>query len=314
MAKEEGFNFLSGDGKTQIHAIKWMPEAGECRAVLQIVHGMLEFVERYREFAEYLTGYGYMVVGHDHIGHGASVTSESDRGYFAKEHPSDLLIGDMHKLHTVIQKEIPDKPYFILGHSMGSYLLRKYLVLYGAEITGAILMGTGYVPDKMTRFGMHTAKFLSLFFGWKHRSRLLTKMTFGKPYRKYDLTGADTGNSWLTKEKDIVDFYYHEPRCTFVFTLNGYMGLFETVLFGNQPQHIAKVPKELPVFIVSGAQDPVGEFGKGVRQVYTQYEQAGLLDITWKLYEDDRHEILNESDRETVYHDILAWLNVHTEM
>lgn len=313
MATEEVFQFASKDGRTKIHAVKWIPDAGEYKAVLQITHGMIEFIERYRNFAEYLTKNGYLVVGHDHIGHGASVVSDEDWGYFAPEHPSDILVEDMHELRLLVQKENPGKPYFMLGHSMGSYMLRKYLALHGEGLAGAIVMGTGYMPDARARLGMRMAKFLSVFFGWKHRSKLLTNISFGGPYKKYDLTGGDVHNSWLTKDPEIVKFYYQEPRCTFVFTVNGYYGVAEAVLFDNQPENIAKMPKELPIFLISGAEDPVGESGKGVKIVYDQYDKAGIEDITWKLYEQDRHEILNETDKKAVYHDILAWLNVHLE-
>ena len=314
MSKEVVWSFASKDGRTKIHAVKWMPESGEYKAVLQITHGMIEFIERYRPFADYLTAQGYLVVGHDHIGHGASVVSEDDWGYFAPDNPSDILVEDMHELRTIMQKENPNKPYFMLGHSMGSYMLRKYIALHGAGLSGAIVMGTGYLPDKTVKLGRSMAKLLSVFFGAKHRSKLLTKMSFGGPYKKYDLTGADAKNSWLTKDTKIVDFYYHEPRCTFVFTTNGYRAIADAVLFDNQAENIAKVPKNLPIFLVSGADDPVGDCGRGVKIVYEQYKKAGIDDITWKLYEDDRHEILNELDRDNVYHDILAWLNVHSEI
>lgn len=314
MSQEIEWNFDSKDGNTLIHAVRWMPESGEFKAILQITHGMIEFIERYRLFAEYLTEQGYLVVGHDHIGHGASINSKDDWGYFAPDHASDILVEDMHELRTIIQKEYPDKPYFILGHSMGSYMLRKYIVLHGEGLSGAILMGTGYLPDQTLKLAINMSKFLSLFFGWRHRSKLLTKMSFGGPYKKYDLTGSDLNNSWLTKDPKIVDVYYHEPRCTYLFTTNGYKGMAEAILFDNQPDNIAKVPKDLPIFLVSGAEDPVGENGKGVKIVYEQYKNAGMNDITWKLYENDRHEILNELDKENVYHDILSWLNVHMEL
>lgn len=311
MAKEEVFGYLSEDGKTRVHAVKWIPDAGAYEAILQITHGMIEFIERYRHFAEYLTEHGYLVVGHDHIGHGESVTSQEDWGFFTKDNPSDVLIADMHALRTMMQKENPDKPYFMLGHSMGSYLLRKYLAFHGAGLTGAIIMGTGSVPDRMTKLGMRAAKIIAAFCGWNYRSKLLVSLSFGEPYKKFDLTGGDVNNSWLTKDAEIVKFYYGEPKCTFVFTLNGYMGLFEAVLFDNQPENIAKIPKDLPLFLVSGQEDPVGDLGEGVKKVYNEYCAAGIKDVTYRLYENDRHEILNETDKEIVYRDILSWMNVH---
>lgn len=308
--KEEKFTFLSADGKTQIHAVKWMPDDGKYEAILQITHGMIEYIDRYRAFAEFLCTNQFMVTGHDHLGHGDSVNSKEDWGYFAEENPSDTLIEDMHTLRTMIQKENEGVPYFMLGHSMGSYMLRKYLTIHNDNLRGAVIMGTGCVPDGITKFGLKVCEFLAKRYGWHHRSRLVEKLSFGGPYRKYDMTGKNPQNSWLTKDAEIVTKYYNEPRCCFKFTLNGYRGLMEAVLYDNQMENVQKVPKKLPLFLVSGKDDPVGDCGVGVKKVYDMYKEAGLLDITYCLYENDRHEILNETDRDKVYADILSWMRV----
>lgn len=310
MTKEEVFSFPSADGRTTVHAVRWTPEDGKYRAVLQITHGMVEYIERYRAFAEFLNDNGFLVVGHDHIGHGESVVSKDEWGYFA-EHPSDTVVADMHTLREMTQKEHPGVPYFMLGHSMGSYMLRKYLAIHGEGLTGAIIMGTGCIPDNTTKLAMFIAKLQAAFFGWHHRSKLLQKLSYDKYYHQFDLTGKDASNSLLTKDEEIVKTYYADPKCTFVFTVNAYMGLFEAVLFDNQQENIEAVPKSLPLFFVSGAMDPVGGCGSGVKKVYNKFDTAGKEDITWKLYDNDRHEILNETDRDVVYHDILAWMNVH---
>jgi alpha-beta hydrolase superfamily lysophospholipase len=270
---------------------------------------MIEYIERYRPFAEFLTEKGYLVVGHDHLGHGQSVSSEEDLGYIGLPHPSDLMVADMHTLRTLMQAEYPEAPYFMLGHSMGSYMLRKYLTIHNTNVSGAIFMGTGMVSDVVTRFGMLTANVIKTFRGWSYRSKFIATSSFGKPYRRYDLTGKDTKNSWLTKDEDIVKAYYADPRCTFMFTVNGYMALFEAVYYDGQPKNAAKLPKQLPIFLVSGKDDPVGDCGRGVEKVYALYKAAGIRDITCKLYENDRHEILNELDRDTVYEDILYWMD-----
>ena len=194
---------------------------------------------------------------------------------------------------------------------MGSYMLRKYLAIHGEGLAGAVIMGTGCIPDNTTKLAMFIAKMQAAFFGWHHRSKLLQKLSYDKYYHQFDLTGKDASNSWLTKDEEIVKTYYADPKCTFVFTVNAYMGLFEAVLFDNQQENIETVPKSLPLFFVSGAMDPVGGCGSGVKKVYNKFDEAGKEDITWKLYDNDRHEILNETDRDVVYHDILAWMNVH---
>lgn len=307
------FTFLSNDGKTVVHAVKWTPDSGKYKAVLQITHGMVEYIERYTSFAEFLTENDYMVVGHDHIGHGQSVESKEDWGYFCEGNPSDVLIEDIHKLRTLIQEENPDVPYFLLGHSMGSFMLRKYLAFHNENLRGAIIMGTGFIPGNMTSLALKLTSIVSKLRGTKHRSKLIQSLAFGADYKGFDMTGEKPEDSWLTKDVEIVNQYYNEPRCTYMFTVNGYRGLFEAVNFSCNPENAAKIPKKLPLFIVSGQQDPVGGLGKGVMDVYEMYKTAGIADLTYKLYENDRHEILNETDRQVVYSDLLAWMNVRID-
>lgn len=307
------FTFLSNDGKTAVHAVKWMQEDGKAKAILQISHGMVEFIERYTVFAEFLTSKGYMVVGHDHIGHGASVASKEDWGYFCEGNPSDVLIEDMHKLRTLIQEEYSELPYFMLGHSMGSFMLRKYLAFHPEKLRGAIIMGTGFIPKTLTSVAMGLTACVTKLRGSRHRSKLIQSLAFGADYKAFDMTGKHPENSWLTKDVDIVNTYYNEPRCTYMFTVNGYKGLFEAIHFCCNPENTARIPKKLPLFIVSGEQDPVGGLGKGVKEVYDMHKECGALDVTYKLYENDRHEILNETDRQLVFEDILAWMNVRID-
>ncbi|MGN0140688.1 MAG: alpha/beta fold hydrolase [Roseburia sp.] len=306
--KKEEFTFMSQAGGVQIHAVKWMPDSGEYRGILQIVHGMIEYIERYEAFARFMTDYGFMVVGHDHIGHGKSVKTNDDWGYFSKEHPCDTVIGDIHTLRKHIQGENEDVPYFMLGHSMGSYMLRRYLVLYPEGLQGAVIMGTGYVSGKDTNLIMNLTKAIARFRGDRYRSSLIKKLTWGKPFRSYDLSGRNLNNSWLTKDTEIVRNYYADPRCTFTFTLNAYLGMFEAVAFDCNQKNVDKMPKSLPVFIVSGADDPVGDWGKGVQKVYDMFREAGMQDVVFQLYQNDRHEILNETDREDVFRDIKEWM------
>lgn len=307
------FTFLSNDGKTAVHAVKWTPDSGEYKAILQISHGMVEFIERYIPFAEFLTTKGYMVVGHDHIGHGQSVATQEDWGYFCENNPSDIVVADMHKLRTLIQEEHPGIPYFMLGHSMGSFMLRKYLAVHNDNLRGAIIMGTGFIPGNMTSLALKLTAIVTKLRGSKCRSKLIQSLAFGADYKGFDMTGENPENSWLTKDVDIVKAYYNEPRCTYMFTVNGYKGLFEAVNFCCNVENAKKLPRKLPLFFVSGEQDPVGGLGKGVKQTYDMYKEVGMLDITYKLYKDDRHEILNETDKEKVFQDLLAWMNVRID-
>lgn len=306
MAKAE-FSFLSADGKTQIHGVSWKPE-GALRGILQITHGMVEYIERYEAFAEYMNSKGYLVVGHDHLGHGESVNSPEDWGYFAEDRGSDVLVADMHTLRTITQEQYPQLPYFMLGHSMGSFLLRKYLCIHNENLQGAIIMGTGNQPDAILNFGKWMCRTLAKLHGWHYRSKFIQNMAFAGNDNKF--RGENLKNSWLTKDVEIVKAYSESPKCTFRFTLNGFYNLFDTIRYDNQIENIRKVPKKLPLFLVAGEDDPVGNFGKGVKAVYDTYESLGMQDITWKLYPGDRHEILNELDRTKVYEDIYNWIEV----
>lgn len=300
------FTFLSADKKTQIHCVSWAPETENYKGILQITHGMVEFIERYEAFAEYMNSQGYLVVGHDHLGHGESVNSPEDWGFFTEQRGSDLLVQDMHTLRTMTQKKYPGLPYFMLGHSMGSFLLRKYLCSYGDKLQGAIIMGTGFQPNGLLKFGKGLCGFLAKFRGWRYRSKFIQKLAFAGNDNKFH--GENLKNSWLTRDTAIVKAYSANPKCTFQFTLNGFYNLFDTIWYDNQPEHIEKTPKSLSLFFVSGEDDPVGGFGKGVKRVYNAYEKIGFSDITWKLYPKDRHEILNELDRQQVYEDIYHWI------
>ncbi len=305
---QESFSFLSADKKTNIHAVAWRGNDAPPVAVLQIAHGMHEYIGRYREFAEFLVGRGFLVVGHDHLGHGESVTSPAEYGFFAERHPGSVLIRDMHRLRTIMQRQNRGVPYFMLGHSMGSYLLRRYITHYAKGLAGAVIVGTGSMPDMTMKAGMRLCAFLGKAFGWHYKSPLVKKLSFLGPYRRYDTTGKVLEKNWLTGDLKLAKAYYRDPKCRFDFTVNGYYGLMETVYYDNQKKYMEQIEKDLPLFFVSGDKDPVGDLGEGVKRAYRRYQAAGLLDLTLKLYKGDRHEVLNERNRRDVYEDIATWL------
>lgn len=305
----EHFTFLSSDKETLIHAVKWLPDSRKYKAILQITHGMTEHILRYEEFAAFLTEHEYMVIGHDHLGHGTTAKRKEDFGYFTKSSPSDHLISDMHTLRITIRKENPNVPYFMMGHSMGSYLLRKYLSLHGESLEGSIIMGTGFVPPVAAVTGLFLIYAVALLKGWRYRSPFITGIMFGKSYKQFDQTGTDFSNSWLTRDAKIVEKNHSDPYTNFKFTLNGYRGLLETVFFDCRYKNIRKISKNLPVFFVSGDQDPVGDLGKGVRKTYDLFVKAGIKDVTIKLYKADRHELVNELDRLDVYSDLMDFMD-----
>ncbi|MCR5203098.1 MAG: lysophospholipase [Lachnospiraceae bacterium] len=308
MRTEIRFTYASADGKTRIHAVKWLPEDGKYHAIVQIVHGMIEHCFRYKDFARFLNSKGIMVVAHDHLGHGDSVRSEKYYGYFCENNPSRVLVEDIHRLRRITKKANPGVPYFMLGHSMGSYLLRRYLSTYPEGLSGAIIMGTGYVPKAKCRMGLQLMKRIALRKGWFYNGNVLPMLVFSGSYWKFDLSGKDLERSWLTKDKEMLLKHADDPKCNFNFTVNGYYALISTVYYDEQMKNIEKIPKDLPLLIVSGEDDPVGDLSKGVRIVYELYNRAGIEDINYYLYENDRHEILNETDRDVVYDDIYRWV------
>ncbi len=309
----ENYSFQSSDkDATKIHGVKWMPDNGEMKAVIQLNHGMIEYIERYAEFAEYLTQRGFVVMGHDHIGHGESVRNQEDWGIMHTDTPSDTLVEDMFTNFRIIRGQYPDKPFFILGHSMGSYLLRKFLSVKADQlegVNGAIVMGTGTVDDGAIKAGMAVCKLIACFRGWDYKSNFVAGLMFDKNYKKFDVTGANKENSWLSKNVESVTKYYNDPKDTFAFSLNGYRVLLEATSYDNKMENIAKMRKEMPILFVSGEDDPVGGLGEGVKIACNKFIEAGISDVSMKLYKDDRHEILNELDRQTVYADIYQWMS-----
>ena len=304
MSKEE-FYYKSKDRKTKTRVIKWAPD-NEVKAVLQISHGMLEHIERYHNFATYMAEHGILTVGNDHIGHGSSIKSEENRGYFSEDDGNSVLIEDMHTLMNIIKDGNPNIPYFILGHSMGSFLTRQFITLYGNQINGAIISGTGQQPVLLIKTGIFITKAIALFKGWRYRSKFVDFLAMGGNNNKF--TPARTKFDWLTRDDEIVDNYISDSRISFTFTLNGFYNLFKSILLMNKDENLKNIPKNLPMILISGERDPVGNFGKDVSKAFKMYNNLGMKNVSMKLYSEDRHEILNELDKEQVYDDIVIWI------
>lgn len=305
--------FLSSNKKTNIHAIICQPKNGQFTRIIQIIHGMCEYIERYLPFIEYLATKGFIVVGHDHLGHGQSIKSPDDLGYFGEPNPSDLLIQDIHSLRKIIVKKYPNLPYFMCGHSMGSYLLRQYICTYSKGLAGIIILGTGYMSPCESLLALGFINVLSCFKGIKHKSNLTKKISFELgPYSKYDHQKKDLNNSWISRDPEIVKKYYEDKNCQFDFTLNGYYGLVQSIRYSCDPSNVAKIKKDIPILFVSGDCDPVGNNGEGVRKSYEIMKLIGSVDVTMKLFMGCRHEVLNELNKDEVYEYILNWINEKT--
>ena len=302
----QDFYYLSSDQKTQIHACVWKPQ-GEVKGVVQIVHGMAEYVARYDEFATFLASNGFLVCGEDHLGHGQSVCSNNVLGFFAKGKSSHLVLDDIRALHLNIKGEYAGVPYFMLGHSMGSFFARVYASLYGEELAGLVVVGTGVQPAIATGAGKFLCKLIATFRGWHYQSKMIDGIAFGS--YNAQIKDAKTKFDWLSVDEENVQKYIADDLCGYPFRCGGFYGLFEIIARACKGKTYANTPKNLPVFITSGADDPVGSYGKGVEKVYQKYVKAGLTDVSATLYRGARHEILNDVCAEQVYDDLLTFFN-----
>ncbi len=308
MTREE-FTYDSRDGKSRICAVKWIPD-GEPRAIFQIVHGMAEYIDRYAPFAEYLCRKGYLVTGEDHLGHGRTVAQNGGKkGYICDRHGDTVMVRDVHRLKKIVQGQYPGVPYFILGHSMGSFIVRNYMYRYGTGIDGAIVMGTGQQSRGVLRFTLGVAAVQGFILGDDHVSNLINGLAFGSYTKR--INGAKTPYDWITGDQEILQKYIEDPDCGFTFTVNGFKCLFKLLWKLTEDENIEQMPVELPVLMVSGEEDPVGGYGVMVKQVYDSYVALGMKDLTMKLYREDRHELLNERNRAEVFEDIYDWVEKH---
>lgn len=304
--KKEEFYFSSRDNHTQIHAIRWIPDLGKPDYIVQIVHGMAEHIERYEEFASFLTDRNILVTGEDHLGHGKSVREDKNPGYFCEQDPATVVVRDVHRLKKITQEMYPEIPYIILGHSMGSFITRNYLCRYGSGIDGAIICGTGMQPAALVNMAKLIVNIQHIFMGDNHISHFLDMITFGAYNKRIE--NPRTSKDWLTKDEEAVDKYLKDSLCGFTFTVNGFRTLFELISRIQKKKNLEKIPLTLPVLIISGRDDPVGDYGRGVKAAYKSLENIGMKKLSMKLYDTDRHELLNETDRESVYEDVCNWI------
>ena len=304
--KNDTFTFKAADG-TQIFTYRWIPDdTSAIRGAVQIAHGMVEHAARYERFADALTKAGYAVYANDHRGHGKTAGSLDRVGYFADEMGWEKVVVDMHTLTGVIKKECPKKPFFLFGHSMGSFLSRYYAMHYAAELTGLVLSGTAGDSGALRKIGIIVATIEAKIKGKKAKSNIMNKLSFGafndafKPNR--------TDYDWLSRDNAEVDKYVNDPWCGAVCTAGFFCDMLGGIGYINKKENIAKIPKSLPIYIFSGTKDPVGGNTKGVNQVYNALKDAGIGDVTLKFYKDARHETLNEINREEVFRDVIAWM------
>ena len=303
------FTVTATDG-TPLHVFRWLPDTGAApKAVVQIAHGMAEHSARYARFAEVLTAAGYAVYGQDHRGHGQTAGDLSRAGFFADHDGWSTVVEDMYAVTRTIREEQPGLPIFLFGHSMGSMLSRTYAIRHGAELDGLILSGTGGDPGMLGKVGQVVALVEAKVRGKGTASPLLDKLSFGNFNKPFE--PARTPFEWLSRDPAEVDAYIADPWCGFVCTAGMFQDLLSGIALINADSQVARIPQGLPIYLFSGAEDPVGDKTKGVQQVVDQFRRLGIKDVFVRFYLGARHEVLNETNRDEVMADVVDWLDDH---
>ena len=302
----------STDGTSRLHGYIWWPEEGVTpHAAVQLVHGMAEYIGRYDEFARYLNSKGFVVFGHDHIGHGESVTSKDQWGNLPVEGGKEKMVEDVHRVRTEALARIAEvfgatPELFLFGHSMGSFVVRAYLSRHGEGLSGAIICGTGFMAPRTAAMGNRVARLVARTRGGDYHSKLLNNMGVGGYAKEID--DAETDLDWLSHNRDNVNRYIADEACGFMFTAGGYVTLTDLMHEVCTTACVSTYPKDLPLLYIAGTEDPVGECGEGVSKAADLAHSAGVADVRCRLYAGMRHEILNENGRQVVFDDVVSWM------
>lgn len=316
--KTTTITYASHDGASTIRALLWEPDrvgaAERPRGLVQLVHGMSEHVERYAGFAEHLCSEGYVVCANDHIGHGKTAARADDLGHMPLEAGEDVLLHDVDALRELATERLvaacgclPEEiPYVIFGHSMGSFITRVYLTRYALGVRAAIICGTGQQPRALSAAGKVLTRGIARSRGERYVSELVDGMGAGSYGRA--IKDARTDVDWIATDPEVVDEYRRDPLCGQKFTVGAYHTLSSLVADATDPALAARVPHALPLFLVAGAEDPVGDCGRGVERAAEMYRRAGIERVDVKIYPGVRHEILNEPLKAEVHRDVCSWL------
>lgn len=301
--------YYSSAGAGLIRARTWEPECAPM-GIVQIVHGIVEHVERYDDFARYLNSLGYIVVAEDHMGHGKSGGNDCTRGYFYGGWFA--AVDDTYRLMRDTMEQYPEIPYILLGHSMGSFIARSILIKYPqCGISGCVLSGTGWMSEFVLKAGLQICKMNCKLFDETQPNEQLQNLAFGTYNSKVER--PRTAYDWLNRDPKAVDAYMEDPNCGFVASGGLMRDMMTGMLFNQKKRNLINMRKDLPVFFVAGGEDPVGDYGKGVRAAEEAFKKAGMLNLSCKIYPLCRHEILNEINNMEVYKDISDWIKSVTE-
>ncbi|RLL46601.1 alpha/beta hydrolase [Oceanobacillus piezotolerans] len=294
--------WLKTTDDTEIYVKRWFNPNQRPKAIVQLAHGMVEHIERYDIFSSNLLEQGIFVYGNDHRGHGQTGLRYDSLGYFASEDGFLKVVDDLFLITSYIKKDYPDTPIFLLGHSMGSFLARIYVQRYSKEIAGVILTGTGYTPLFLTTLGITLARALSQ----REESALMNHLVFGN-YNKR-INNPKKTHDWLTRDENVVQKFITDPLCGFTPSASYFHDLLTGIQLMQDNQRNSMIRTDLPMLFVSGTEDPVGNYGKGVWKTMNLYHQLGIDDIMVYFYEEARHEVLNEVNKEEVFDSIYQWI------
>lgn len=299
----------SADGVNDVAYYIYTNPTVEPKGIVQLSHGMQEYVGRYEDVAYYLAQNGYILCGNDHLGHGATA-KDGDLGFMGEKDGYNNVVKDLHQMTKIIKEQYPNLPLYLWGHSMGSFFCRYYASLYGEELKGLIIEGTGG-PNPLGGIGLGLCKLLIALKGAKKPSPFIENLAFGSYTKR--IPDAKVGKEWVTRDPDLFEKYINDPWCAYSFTLAGYKDLMSVLNKVNAKDWAPSIRKDLPIYIFSGAEDPVGDYGKGVKTVYDMLVSAGVKDVELKLYEEARHEVHNEliEVRDEMYQDLLGWIEKH---
>ena len=297
--------WVSMSDHTEIFLKKWFNPDIKPKAIVQLSHGMVEHIQRYQDFAMFLRENNIFVYGNDHRGHGKTGDKQGQLGYFANENGFTKTANDLHEITKIIKSEYPETPLFLFGHSMGSFLARHYIQNHSTEIDGLILSGTGFFPT-MTHL---SGKALASMLPAQRESKLMNTLAFGTYNRK--ISDKKTSFDWLTRDHDAVAKYIEDPHAGYTPTSRFFYDLMDGLGQIHQKSLNENIRKDLSILLISGDADPVGQYAKGVWKVAKSYEQLGLHDITVQFFDDARHELLHEINKQEVYTTIYHWLGKH---
>ncbi|SHF85926.1 alpha/beta hydrolase [Ornithinibacillus halophilus] len=301
---QDHFWLKAKDG-VEIYVHKWYEPKVKPHAIVQISHGMVEHIKRYDDFSNHLLNKGIFVYGNDHRGHGETGERQGLFGFLADEDGFDKTAEDMYQLTLHIKKEYPGVPVILLGHSMGSFLARRYIQYHSHEIDALILSGTGFYPKLTTLFGKKLADTLQP----KIESKVMNSIVFGNFNKR--IPNKKTKFDWLSRDESVVQAYVHDPYAGYIPTGKFFVDLMTGLMLIHDQRQNKNIRNDLPTLIISGDEDPVGNYGKGIWKTANLLTNAGLTNITTSLFNEARHETLNEINKHEVYHFIYEWIRKH---